>query len=115
MVAVVHKEGGALAVLAEAEWARGDGLGGIPNKLLVDVPGAVREELLDAKVAIVKELGVGHLAVAVHLLVEDAAAKAVVPYRDDDRALRPADGAILGVVVHLPDAGLGEDGGLVAV
>ena len=111
----MHQEGGALAILAEAEGARGDGLGGIPDELLVDVPRAVREELLDAEVAIVKELRVGHLAVAVHLLVEDAATEAVVAHRDDHIPLRPADGAILGVVGYLPNAGLREDGGLVAV
>ena len=101
--------------MAEAERARGDGLGGIPNKLLVDIPGAVGEELLNAEVTVVKELCVGYLAVAVHLLVEDAAAKAVVIHRDDGVTLRPADGAVLGVVFHLPDAGLGENAGLVTI
>ena len=115
LVAVVQEEGGALAVLAEAEGARGDGLGGIPNKLLVNVPRAIRKELLDAEVVLVKELRIGYLAVAVHLLVEDAAAKTVVTHRDDDTPLRPTDGAILGVVFHLPDVGLGEDGGLVTI
>ena len=115
LVAVVHQEGGALAVLAEAEGARGDGLGGIPDELLVDVPRAVREELLNAEVTVVKELGVGHLAVAVHLLVEDAAAETVVAHRNDGVTLRPADGAVLGVVFHLPDAGLGENAGLVTI
>ena len=53
LVAVVQEEGRALAVLSEAEGARGEGLRGIPNELLVDVPRAVGKELLDAEVAIV--------------------------------------------------------------
>lgn len=82
------------------ERACGKGLRGIPNELLVDVPRAVGEELLDAEVAIVEEDGVGDLAVAFHLLVEDPPPHAVKVHGDDLAPLRPADGAILGVVFH---------------
>ena len=93
----------------------GDGLGWIPDELLVDVPRTVGEELLDAEVAVVKELGVGDLAVAGHFLVEDAPAEAVVTHRGDRVPLRPADGAVLGVVFHRPFARVGEHLGLIAV
>ena len=89
LVAVVQEEGGALAVLTEAEGARGEGFGGIPNELLVDVPWAVGEELLDAEVAVVEEDGVGDLAGAFHLLVEDAPPHAVKAHGDDFVSLRP--------------------------
>lgn len=112
LVAVVQEEGRALAVLSEAEGARGEGLRGIPNELLVDVPRAVGEELLDAEVAIVEEDGVGDLAVALHLLVEDPPAHAVKAHGDDLVPLCPADGAILGVVFHRPLARFREHLGL---
>ena len=44
-----------------------------------------------------------------------AATHAVEGHRDDGVAGLPTDGAVLGVVGYLPDAGLGEDGGLVVV
>ena len=102
LVAIVQVEGRALAVLPETEGARGEGLRGIPNELLVDVPRAVGKELLDAEVAIVEEDGVGDLAVALHLLVEGAPPHAVKAHGDDLVPLRPTDGAILGVVFHRP-------------
>ena len=102
LVAIVQEEGRALAVLSEAEGARGEGLRGIPNELFVDVPWAVGEELLDAEVAIVEEDGVGDLAVALHLLVKDPPPHAVKVHGDDLVPLRPTDGAILGVVFHRP-------------
>ena len=83
------EEGGALAVLAEAEGARGEGFGGIPNELFVDVPRAVGEELLDAEIAVVEEDGVGDLAGALHLLIKDAAAHAVEAHGDNLVPLRP--------------------------
>ena len=111
LVAVVQEEGRALAVLSEAEGARGEGLRGIPNELFVDVPRAVGKELLDAEVAIVEEDGVGDLAVAFHLLVEDPPPHAVKAHGDDLVPLRPADGAILGVVFHRPLARNGMNRG----
>ena len=89
----------------------GKGFRGVSNELLVDVPWAVGEELLDAEVAIVEEDGVGDLAVAFHLLVEDPPAHAVKAHGDDLVPLRPADGAILGVVFHRPLARNGMNRG----
>ena len=115
LVAVVQEEGRALAVLSEAEGARGEGLRGIPNELLVDVPRAVGKELLDAEVAIVEEDGVGDLAVAFHLLVEGAPPHAVEGHRDHGVAGLPADGAVLSIVDDRPNARLGLDEGLIAI
>ena len=73
LVAIVHQEGRGFAILPEGERARSDGLGGAPNELLVDIPRAVGEELLDAAVAVVEEDGVSNLRGAIHLAVRDAA------------------------------------------
>ena len=78
--------------------SRSDGLGEVPDKLLVDIPRAVGEELLNAEVAVVEEDGVGDLRGAIHLAVKDAAAEAVKGHRDDLRPLRPTDRPVLGVV-----------------
>ena len=98
LVAVVHQEGGGFAILPEGERARSDGLGEVPDKLLVDVPRAVGEELLNAEVAVVEEDGVGELRGTIHLAVGDAATEAVKGHRDDLRPLRPTDRPVLGVV-----------------
>ena len=111
----MQEEGRALAVLSETEGARGKGLRRIPNELFVDVPWAVGEELLDAEVAIVEEDGVGDLAVAFHLLVEDPPPHAVKAHGDDLVPLCPTDGAILGVVFHRPLARFREHRGLVTI
>ena len=115
LVAIVHQEGRGFTILPEGERARGDGLGGVPDELLVDIPRLVGEELLDAEVAVVEEDGVGELRGAIHLTVGDAATEAVKGHRDDLRPLRPTDWPVLGVVLHLPNAGCGLDGGLIAV
>ena len=73
LVAIVHQEGRGFAILPEGERARSDGLGGVPNELLVDVPWAIGKELLDAEVTVVEEDGVGDLRGAIHLAVGDAA------------------------------------------
>ena len=98
LIAIVHQEGGGFDILPEGERARSDGLGGVPDKLLVDVPRAVGEELLDAEVAVVEEDGVGQLRGAIHLAVGDAAAEAVKGHRDDLRPSRPTNRPVLGVV-----------------
>ena len=98
LIAIVHQEGGGLAILPEGERARSDGLGGVPDELLVDIPRAVGEERLDTEVAVVEEEGVGDLRGAIHLAVRDAAAAAVKGHRDDLRPLRPTDRPVLGVV-----------------
>ena len=74
LIAIVHQEGGGFAILPEGERARKDGLGGVPDELLVDIPRAVGEELLDAEIAVVEEDGVSDLRGAIHLAVGDAAA-----------------------------------------
>ena len=104
LIAIVHQEGGGFAILPEGERARSDGLGGVPNELLVDIPRAVGEELLDAEVAVVEKDGVGDLRGTIHLAVGDAAAEAVKGHRDDLRPLRPTDRPVLGVILHLPNA-----------
>ena len=73
LITIVHQEGGGFAILPEGERAHSDGLGGVPNELLVDIPRLVREELLNAEVAVVEEAGVGELRGAIHLAVRDAA------------------------------------------
>ena len=105
LIAIVHQEGGGLAILPEGERARGDGLGGVPDELLVDIPRAVGEELLDAEIAVVEEDGVSDLHGTIHLAVGDAATEAVKGHRDDLRPLRPTDRPVLGVILHLPNAG----------
>ena len=98
LIAIVHQEGGGFAILPEGERARNDGLGGGPDELLVDIPRAVGEELLNAEIAVVEEAGVGDLRGAIHLAVGDAATQAVEGHRDDLRPLRPTDRPVLGVV-----------------
>ena len=98
LIAIVHQEGGGLAILPEDERARGDGLGGVPDELLVDIPRAVGEELLDAEIAVVEEDGVSDLRGTIHLAVGDATAETVKGHRDDLRPSRPTDRPVLGVV-----------------
>ena len=74
LIAIVHQEGRGLAILPEGERARGDGLGGIPDELLVDIPRLIGEDLLDAEVAVVEEDGMSELCGAIHLVVSNAAA-----------------------------------------
>ena len=115
LVAIVHQEGGGFAVLPEGKRARGDGLGGVPDELLVDIPRAVGEELLDAEVAVVEEEGVGDLRGAILLAVGDAATETVKGHRDDLRPLRPTDRPVLGVVLHRPLARFREHLGLISI
>ena len=115
LVAIVKEEGGSLSILTEAERTHSDRLCRGPNELLVDVPRTIGEKLLNAKIAVVEEDGVSELRGAIHLAVGDAAAETVKGHCDDLRPLRPTDRPVLGVVLHLPNAGCGLDGGLIAV
>ena len=112
-VGIVEVVEGRAGDVAEEEGAGGDGLGGVPDVGLVGgVVGAA--ELLDAEEVFVdealEEVGGGRDGAHFH-----AAAHAVEGHRDDGVAGLPADGAVLGVVAYLPDAGRGENGGLVTV
>ena len=95
------------------EGARGDGFRRVPDEELVD--GAVGAEALDAGVAVVDEALMFDGRAAHHLLAFHAPPQAVVDHRDDGVALRPRDGAVLGVVSHRPVARGGAHEGLVAV
>ena len=113
LVAVVQEEGRALAVLSEAEGARGDGFRGVPDVGLEE--GVISAtELLDAEVVVVDEAleSVGSGRLGAHF---DAAAHAVEGHGDDRIALRPADGAVFGIVGDRPHTGLGLDEGLISI
>ena len=112
-VGIVEVVEGRAGDVAEEEGAGGNGLGGVPDVGLI---GGVVEaaELLDAEKVFVdkalEEVGGGRDGAHFH-----AATHAVECHRDDGVAGLPADGAVLGVVGHLPDAGRGLDEGLVAI
>ena len=110
LVAVVEIVGVFAGGREKDERAGGDGFRGIPNiGLEEDIFGA--PELLDTEVVVVGEalekVGIGRLSA--HF---DAATHAVESHRDHGVALRPADGAILGVVFHRPLARFREHLGL---
>ena len=71
-------------------------------------------ELLDAEVVVVDEALEGFRAI-LHRAHFDAAPHAIKGHGDDRVALRPADGAVFGVVDDRPNAGLGLDEGLISV
>ena len=75
----------------------GNGFGGIPH-IGVEEGVVCALELLDTKIVVVDETleGVGGGGLGAHF---DSAAHAVEGHGDDGVALRPTDGAILGVVV----------------
>ena len=110
IVEVVGERGGGGK---ENQRACGDGLGGIPDVGLIEgVVGAA--ELLNTEEVFVEKtlLKVGRRRNRAH---GDAAAKAVEGHRDHGVAGLPADGAVLGVVGYLPNAGGGLDERLVSV
>ena len=72
-------------------------------------------EALHAEVAVVDVFGVHRVSAVPGLAVFHAPAHAVVGHSDDDAVLSPADGAVLGIVLHGPFAGGGQDPGLIAV
>ncbi len=91
----------------------GEGFGGIPNVGMEEGVGG-GAELLDTEVVVVdetlEEAGGGGLGA--HF---DTAAHAVEGHRDDSIAGLPTNGAIFGVILHRPNAGLSFDEGLVAI
>ena len=112
-VAVMEIVGEHTGVGKEDKWAGGDGFRGIPDVGLKEgVSGAT--ELLDAEVVVVDEALEGFLAI-LHRAHFDTAAHTVEGHRDHGATGLPADGAVLGVVGYLPDAGGGLDEGLITV
>ncbi len=71
-------------------------------------------ELLDAEVVVVDKTLGGVFAI-LHCSHFDAAPHAVEGHGNHGIARLPADGAVFGVILHRPNAGLGFDEGLVAV
>ena len=114
-VAIVHQEGGGFAILLKGERTRSDGLGGVPDELLVDMPQLVGEKLLNAEVTVVEENRVRHLRIANHFPIEDPPPQTIEVHRHHSVPLRPANRPVLGIIHHLPNASRRLDEGLVAV
>ena len=112
-VAVVEVVEGRVCGVAEDEGAGGDGLGRIPDVGLIGFLGGAAE-LLDAEEIFVdealEEVGGGRDRTHCH-----AAAKAVEGHRDESVAGLPENGAVLGIVGYVPNAGGGLDEGLITV
>ena len=109
-VAVVEVASNIVGGGEEDQRAGGDGLRGVPDVRLEEgVVGATK--LLNAEVAVVDEAleKVGISRQGAHF---DAATHAVESHRDHGVALRPTNGAILGVVFHRPLARFREHLGL---
>ena len=106
------------AVFADGKGARGDGLSGVPrDEPERGVGGAGEVTTGDLQVAAVNvALVEGDAAVGGYLL-GGAAAHGVIAALDDGGAIGTgeAHGAVLGVVLHAPDAGGGLHRGLVAI
>ena len=97
------------------ERARGDGLGGVPDKLRPHGVPLRGIQPLDAEVAVVDEAFLLGHHVALAFPHPHAAAHAVKGHRDHGVAGLPTDGAVFGVVGNRPNAGLGLDERLVTV
>ena len=116
LVAVVGVEEIEVPILGtHDERTRSDRLGGIPHKLCTDGVAVGGIQPLDTEKVVVNKAEVCGNLTGTRLSIVHATTETIKGHGDDRVALRPADGAVFGIVNDGPSAGLGLDEALISI